>query len=236
MKAKTISSRPTVAAKNAAPRISANKLAEYIEANPARRKRIVQDAKNPANFIVTRYKEAREAMKNYLSGDMSEEQVLGLIEGINKKDAETEFQDQDNKLSVLLLEALLDADISIFEDYTISAPPENVHLNISGVRISVNPDLVLEKSIGSVTQIGTIKLHVSKLNALSDESQKLVGVLLYQYATDILLVDGQVANNKLCFSFDVFANAIQCCPSSFKNRLNKIEVACEEIAMWWDKL
>lgn len=46
------------------PRLSVNKLAEYLEASSTRRKKIVFDAKYPEKFIVTRYKEAREAIVN----------------------------------------------------------------------------------------------------------------------------------------------------------------------------
>ena len=48
------------------PRISVNKLAEYMEANSIRRKKIVYDAKYPQKFIVTRYKESKDTIKQCL--------------------------------------------------------------------------------------------------------------------------------------------------------------------------
>ncbi len=101
------------------PRISVNKLAEYLEANPERRKRIVHDAKYPAEFVTTRYREAREIIKNYIMGKADEDEVLAKIDGFNDAVAGSEWQEQDNNLSAEALEQLLETDIECWEDFDI---------------------------------------------------------------------------------------------------------------------
>ena len=45
-----------------APRISVNKLGEYMTATPLRRRRIVLDQKRPKTFIFARYREPQDAI------------------------------------------------------------------------------------------------------------------------------------------------------------------------------
>lgn len=219
------------------PRISVNKLAEYLEAIPTRRKKIVNDAKYPEKFIVTRYKDAKEGMKGYIRQVIDEDAVLAIISTLESKTADTEFQENDNRLSIEALESLLETDISIFDGCSITEHEDkNELINIAGVDVSVNPDLVIKKEIEGVVHIGAMKLHVSKTNQLTEESQKIVSVLLFQYADKYIKGSGEAASLKLCFSYDLFKQQIECCPTSYKHRLKKIEAACEEIALWWGKL
>lgn len=218
------------------PRISVNKLAEYLEANSIRRKRIVEDAKYPKAWSTTRYKGAREVMKAYLI-DRNEDPVLAFIEELRTKSTSTDFQEQDRVLSIAALESLLDMDFSILDGVAMAPFEEEHHLiNINGVDISVYPDLVATKGLQGKTTFGALKLHASKTNILTEESQNIVAVMLYNYASTFLSHIGETASPKVCFSIDVFAQNTAICPAAYKQRLARIEIACEEIAMWWDKL
>ncbi|MFN8263930.1 MAG: hypothetical protein U0T07_10410 [Chitinophagales bacterium] len=223
-------------AKGSTPRISVNKLAEYMDANATRRRKIVFDAKYPQKFIVTRYKEARDTIKQCLENGYGEDFVLNVIEELEDKECDTEFQKQDVALSIEALELFLDTDISSLSDFNFTPTFGNELLNISNVDISVNPDLIVSKEISGKKNIGAIKLHLSKNNTLSEESQKIVGAIIYTYTQDFLLKRRDVANPKLCISFDIFKQGIEICPSAYKMRMNRIEAACEEIALWWDRL
>lgn len=55
------------------PRISINKLGEYMTATPARRRQIVRDQKNPPAFKAARYKPARETIVSYLEDGMADD-------------------------------------------------------------------------------------------------------------------------------------------------------------------
>jgi hypothetical protein len=232
-----IISRETNKAKESKPRISINKLAEYMEATSIRRRKIVYDAKYPQKYIVTRYKDAREAIKQFLLNGYGEDYVLNIINSLEEKVCETEFQIQDTALSIEALESFLDCDLSSISDYAFSPNKENELLKISDVNISVNPDLIITKVVNGKTNIGLIKLHLSKSNNLSEEGQKIVGALAYKYTQDFLNLNQEnISNQKLCISLDIFKQGIDFCPTGYKMRLNRIEAACEEILLWWGKL
>jgi len=47
------------------PKVSANKLGEYMSASPSRRNEIVKNQKYPKGYVVTRYNDARRAIIDY---------------------------------------------------------------------------------------------------------------------------------------------------------------------------
>ena len=219
------------------PRISVNKLAEYLESSPTRRKKIIYDAKYPSKFIVTRYTDARDIMKTYLRNGQEEDFVLKAIEDLEKKKPKTDFQEQDIALSIESLELLLETDTSVLEGYEVSCfEGVNELVKIVGVDVSVNPDLILTKKVGDIVNVGSVKLHLSKSNLLSNESQKVVAVMLQSFTSSYVVKKGEVANYKQSKSVDVFQRTIECCPTAFKLRMKNVEAACEEIALWWDTL
>lgn len=227
------------------PKMSVNKLAEYMEANPSRRKKIVNDAKYPEPFITTRYKDAREIAKSYLNGDINDTQVLKEIGKFERaaiaaaKIPNNDFQVQDNQLSADALGLLLDTELPDLTGAKVETFNEpNKKVIIRGVAISIYPDLIIKKGGAGIINVGIIKLHFIKNFQLSDESQKIVSVMLSEYARKYVInpSKNEVVNNKLCFSVDIFKQQFVECPSSVKMRLKKVEDACEEIALWWDSL
>jgi len=222
--------------KKSNPRISLNKLGEYCEANSLRRKQIVYDAKHPKPFKTIRYSDAREAIKMFLIDDMDPKIIKSSISTISKRKADSDFQQNDNASSIAALKKILKSDLSIISGYTFQ-PHEDNHalINIAGVDISVNPDLLLVKNISSKDHIGGIKIHITK-EGLKQESQKIIAAVLYRYIENYVVKPNQIAELKMCFSYDVFSEQLKSSPASYKLRMNRVEAACEEIALWWDNL
>nr|WP_315423202.1 hypothetical protein [uncultured Pedobacter sp.] len=219
------------------PRISANKLAEYLTANSVRRKQIVKDSKYPSSFIVTRYKEARDIIRGFVNGDYTIKDVNNFIKDFQSKPTTSDFQENDRVSSILALEQLKKINISTLSGFTLEANDNYEDLlKINGVEISVFPDIFISQMKGVIKSSGALKIHITKDNALNEESQNIVGILLYLYSEKFLSTGTDVASTKLCFSLDVFKERLQCCPPSYKIRLGRIEAACEEIALWWDIL
>lgn len=226
------------------PQLSVNKLAEYLTADSSRRKKILQDAKYPEEFKTTRYKEARLVAKQYIAGKVDKTYVQKGIASFKQKEIEAakipnnEFQVNDNKLSAIVLEQLLAISLADLKGVAVIDYAEpNKKIMTKGLAISVYPDLLTTKTIGNTPNVGCIKLSLVK-KSLSDESQKYVGVLLYEYAKKYIVDSnkGEVVGNKLCMSLDIFKQQFAVCPPSTITRLKKIEDACEEIVSRWDSI
>ena len=96
------------------PKISVNKLGEYLQTNPQRRKTIIYDMNYPKSYKVARYIEAKEAIKNYFISNFDEEVLNASIYAHEAKKPESEFQEQDKQLSSFL-STQINTQASIYE-------------------------------------------------------------------------------------------------------------------------
>ena len=126
------------------PRISINKLGEYCEANPTRRKQIVADAKKPVAFKTTRYADVRDAIKTFFLRGMDYAIIDSTLGHISAKEATSTYQQSDQESSIEALRMLTDSDMTPFEGFEY-IPFENDHssLTIGDVIVSVYPDILL---------------------------------------------------------------------------------------------
>ena len=218
-------------------KISLNKLGEYLTANSSRRKRIVYDAKNPKGFIVTRYKSAREAIKEYIISQYDENLMIDRINILEKKDVDSDFQENDRDTSIEALDHILDSTFPDLSGFHIEdSNGGNPKVTISDVEVSVNPDLIIRGTYRGKKVIGAIKIHLSKGNILNEEGSKNVSTMIRSFVQDHIAEDDEIVEPKLCLSIDAFGKTCVESPKTFIRRMGYIESACEEIAMWWDKV
>lgn len=219
------------------PRISVNKLGEYISAAPARRRRIVIDQKRPRDFIVPRYGAAVEKIVAYLSRKLSERDLLQAIEDLEDDCEGTEWQAQTNQLCADAIGCFLDClDLLEFDGISLSAPSKaQAYLKIGGITVSVRPELEMRGRLSrGATSRGFLKLYFSKTYPLDDQSGTAVATCLRQYAEEMFST--AEVDNQLCLVVDVFAGKIFAAPRAYKRRLRDIEAACEEISRAWPML
>lgn len=222
---------------NKTPRISLNKLAEYLEANPTRRKQIIHDAKYPEDVKGVRYNAVKDVIYPYLISHRDKLQLKAALDVFSKKKATTPWQIQDRDLSVDILNTLVDNDLKILNGCTLSyCDDDNKLLLIKGVGVSVRPDIIVSKVIKGATNKGAIKLHTSKTFPLNVASQKVVTGILDHYVHTHMVKSGEASNPKLAISFDLFTGILVSATGSFKSAMNRVELSCEEIALRWPTL
>lgn len=219
---------------NAVPRISANKLAEYIvTSNPVRRAQIVKDAKNPSAFKVVRYKDAREAIVKYLMNGFDDTILNECIKYLKSLNPNTLFEEDDIKNSILALEATKNIEVNELVGCEIEKNTGNKLLNIKGLNISVNPDLVINNLVTG--KVGSLKVHISKSNTLSDDALLYVGVLLKSYLMNDE-VDEKTISDELCVAVDCFEEKYKLAPKNYKRMFGRVEAACTEFLLKWNSI
>lgn len=218
------------------PKISLNKLAEYLDATPSRRRQIVKDQQNPQPFIAARYNDAREEIIGFIEGGMnSEQEMLAAAADLRQNHNGTDFAKQDRNASADAIEDFLDAsdqlEINGFAAEGVDRST-GAAMNISGVNVSVRPDVILkDKDTGEVK--GAIKFHFSKTSPLSAKSREYSATALRVYLVD----EGhQDVDPKKCYVVDVPTQSVSNAPKAFKRKMNDIEAACEEINARWTKI
>ena len=215
------------------PKISLNKLGEYLDANPTRRRRIVQDQQAPQPFIVARYGDAREEIVGYMeSGMVGEEQMLEVAAGLRAVQGLTDFAKQDKIGSADAIEEFLDlAEKLNIEGLLADGADRSISatLDVAGVNVSIRPDVILKNSqTGNV--VGAVKLHFSKTTPLSEKSREYVATALRVYLSDS---GNPHVNHEKCFVVDVLSQQVSHAPKAYKRKMSDIEAACEEIAARW---
>lgn len=218
-----------------APRISVNKLAEYLEASTLRRKKIVQDAKYPSPILTTRYATAKEVIIEYFETKNPDVLQNGLAE-LAGADVSTDFKKNDVKNQIEVLNRILEMEFGQFENLNLARlDHENPLLSINGINVSVNPDILIEGTIKKKEVFGAMKLSIIKTNPLSVYGQEIVALLTKDFLAEVFPGRNGV-NNRLCISFDAFQQRLVACPASETNRRREVGTACEEIAQRWASL
>jgi hypothetical protein len=219
-----------------APRVSVNKLGEYMTATPLRRRRIVQDQKRPKAFILPRYTEAQDAIVKYLVGGKEDLRLLlEEIERLNQAPSATEWEEQRKHLCSEALARFLEVIDKIdLSGLTPSAGGnEQPRLQLGGLEISVRPEVIVrgQDRLGE-PMAGAIKLYFSKTIPLGEQGGGYVAAAVHQFV-DMHVEPGH-AMPRHCQVVDVFGGEVYAAPRAIVRRRNDLAAACEEIARAWE--
>lgn len=218
------------------PRISVNKLGEYLVASPLRRQAIIKEQKRPRTFQVNWYEFASKAITTFvLSGCNNDESLYHEVDRLGALIPGSEYEEQRIQTNIEAIDCFLEIYDSLnLEDMEVNRvsqrPPK---MMISNVEISIWPEIVVRSSDrNGETRSGILKLYFSKTNPLDDRSGQYIATLLYQYAREYLEEPGK-ADYRLAQVIDVFTGKRYTAPRSYKRRLANIEAACQEICVLW---
>jgi hypothetical protein len=216
----------------AEPRISVNKLAEYMVATPARRRGIIRGQKVRRDVVVARYLEVYAGIADCLLDREKIHEVYRRIDRLYRTTPKSAWELQNNQLSAEALEVFAsfvdEIDLSAYE---VFRPAKTMPLMpLAGVGVSVRPTVLLRRA-GADHVVGAVHIALSKLLPFAVESGAYAATIVHQYVESVL------AETKVdptdSFVVDVFARKVYVGPRSYKKRRKDLEAACEEIAQRW---
>jgi hypothetical protein len=221
------------------PRISLNKLAEYITATPTRKDTILKQQKYPKDYMVTYYAEAERIVVGYLSyNDLADRNKL--FEGVQRLQyqlAETTKSEEKKRLDSNL--AALFAFLAMIDSIDLNGASlkrmdnRDPSLTLSGVEVSVRPEVMVTKTHNGKQKVGAIKIHFSKTSPLNEEAQGYVSAGLQLYCED-KLADFGIVDPKLCLVIDVHSQKIMSNINNKTQRMKNIKAACSHIKTLWN--
>lgn len=230
---------------NPEPKMTINKLGEYLVAGPKRQRKILEQLKYPKDnaFGFTPYGDVREAIKKYFINNFEESYINDLISALEEKlnVKETDPRLTDWQISVIgssieALENVLDsANINtdyLYEQYDGGNPKLLIH----GVEISINPDLIVRSKVKNKDCAGALKIHISKNSSIDQEGSAYIATLLNNFTIDHLCNHNTTARNENSISYDVFSDSFVESPKAFKRRMEDIEAGCKNIKAIWDSI
>jgi len=225
------------------PRISVNKLGEYLVATAARRRQIIRDQKYPPEVQVIRYGDAQRAVVDHLINGRDDPGVLSrhlhrLAEwepGPDNSDYDAQ-RNRDCRDAVEAFIAMIGS-LPSLDGFSVSAgPPDSPRLAAGGVSISVRPEVIIRGVCRSGDPVvGAVKLHFSKSFRLDERAGGYVGTMLHQFGEQHLVGRGHAVPRNF-HVVDVFGGSVFTAPRAFARRRSDVEAACEEIASRWETL
>ena len=220
------------------PYITVNKLAEYMNASPTRRKQIVKILKEDRDFFKVRYRDIRSVIPNFFNSNYDIkilEKSIAKIERKIKVTSMSKWDKDDAKNSILAIKLLMDTDLPDLTDYEIIEAEKLDHITLSDVKVTIKPELYL-RNIHS-NKIGGVKIHISKTenNRLNLSSMQYAATIIKYGFIDQGFKQNEVDNNA-CVSIDIFEKNYAASPVAYKRNIDSLSAACEEIALRWDSI
>ena len=222
------------------PRISINKLGEYLVASPARRKSIIKDQKYPPEIFITgKYNDAFDSIIHFFVRDaLNPEGLHRAVNALSSRPIRNKPEACALKNNIQALQRLIKtADSLPFGGLTFrAAKSQGALLTIGKVAVSVRPELeIVAPQRGGGTKYGLLKLYLGKTHPLNDDSGQLIATTVHQFAENHFGGPENV-DRKRCCVLDVFQGKLFTAPASNTKRRSDIEAACEEIAARWPTL
>lgn len=217
------------------PRVSVNKLGQYLTATPAYRKRIIHDQKHPVDPQYLRYPEAAQAIVEFLCGGRHESTLRYHQRRLLNAAPQSDFDAHRLALCAEALQHFLASADEVALTNAVASPAEAElpAMEVSGVTIAVRPEVIL-RSVDrhGCMRSGVLKLYFSKHQPLNERSGQYIATVLHAYAQQHLKQLGPV-DHRLVRVFDVFAGQVYVAPKAQTRRLGDVQLACEEIAERW---
>lgn len=217
------------------PRISLNKLAEFMTATIPRQRRIIRDQKFPPDYLVTYYREAQEAVAACIASDLSDiGAITRAINILNQQTPDTVGAQRRLVSNVDALESFLDMldVVNLQEASPTLAPNDAPKLIIRNVEVSVRPEIILRMEGRNGPSVGALKIHFPKTNPLNQQAAGYVSAVLQEWAQAHLSNEGQVSGN-LCMVIDVGSQSFFEGVRATRRRMQDIQDACSTIAALW---
>ncbi len=227
------------------PRISLNKLGEYMTASVRRRRTIIRDQKYPKPHKGTAtYAAARETLaRHFESGAQDHARLSEAIRNLASHPFQADWQNKHRASCRLALQAFIDFYPPSFLDFGLSDSVvtagrhnQSVNLKISGVQVSVRPDAYLQGTLREAPVVGLLKLHFSKDHPVDPDAGHYIATLLHLYAEGQLAGPSVSASRDHCIVLDVRHGSVYTAPKCFKTRREELRAACEEIAQRWESI
>jgi hypothetical protein len=231
------------------PSISANQLAAYLVSTTTAQKRIIRDAHYQSRIIVSQYKDAREAITQFLASPVRDHKILERAKELLNKKAEspsTKAAMQDFYLRQVAAIEEFQRGLNQFQigGLTFRLPSRHRPLSIEGVDVKVTIDAIVEAvSRPGSKFIGGLILQASKGDGSGTEAalhkRKEMGLyaatLVHLYASEHLADQGE-PSWRHCFALDVHKRALHAAPRTYAQRAQHISDACFQIAVMWDRV
>ena len=226
------------------PRITANKLAEYMTASATTQERIIRESHESSAERAAMYGYARRAIRSFLKDMRRDIRPLAAAEKRlqsrlnNPGSTSWTIMDSNNSIEAILAAQRMHNELKQY--VFVQAPNRNVTLPINGVKVSIRPDLYVHGSVRKQEHVGAAMFRMRKYDDLKTSTKRNEMGIYVAVLLKLMLnrVDNspRVAANNLCMSIDILRGKVVLAPRTFKRHSNNLHSACSLIASHWNRV
>lgn len=221
---------------NATPRISVNKLGEYIVSRPNRQSQIIRGQKYPPDYIVTYYKDAQETIGQFFANNLDDISILErTIQNLDQSPAENVYQVRRSNGNIQAIEKFMEMidDVNLHGGVPQLGESRPERLTVRNVEVSVRPEIIMTGTDRRGRNVvGGVKLHFPTTSPLNDDSAGFVSAVVQEYCRACLADIGEPYHH-YSFVVDVASARIYPGVQSTRRRMQEVEAACEQIFNLW---
>lgn len=219
----------------AQPRVSLNKLAEFMTVRKAGRQRaILRDQKYPTDFKGSYHREAAEAVAGCVASNLENvamlDRAISVLEQQNPDKVGTQRRIAQNIDAIERFKSMLDT-IDLKGSLPRLGEVSPPKIRIQNVDISVRPEIVLNGTGRSGPLVGAMKLHFPTTNPLDNDAGAYVSAVLQEWSK-AFQPEGETFG-PYCFVIDVGQAKMHTGVKATTARMRDIEGTCRNIAALW---
>jgi len=199
------------------------------------RQRIVEKQRVPPTCITAWYSKATGPIQEFLLGGGRElRPLLNAIQVLKQARPAEGWDRIRHSICIEAMEKLSDlADKLDFGDKRAISKRRRAVLVLSGVDVSVRPDIILlKRRRDGAMDLGAIKLCLAKTEPLPEEAGLYIATVVRRYL-EVTYADHRVAH-QLCQVANPHTGEVWTAPESCKTRFKDLEAACREILLLWE--
>lgn len=220
------------------PRLSDNKLADYMAASEQARRGILRSCKYQAKTAVIQHQDARKIVaESILNGKLDVAGLANKLAVYEGKITDTDFEAEVKQHNVDYIKSVIQMGADGIKGTDFVRCKTQKKLDFNGTEISFFPDvLVARTNQRNNRKIGAINLRYSKSAKLPEATAEWQSALMFGVLRDEPFEEESTPELALCQTFDGFNGKIYGAPSNAVYLFKEMKAACIGIALQWPNI
>lgn len=220
------------------PRLSDNKLADYMSASEQVRRGILQSCKYQRKTAVIQHQDAKKMIADSMvNGKLNKSKLMSKLEIYEGKITDSEFEEEVKTHNIDYVKIVLTMGFEPIKGSDFERCKTQKKLDFNGTEISFFPDvLVARTNQRNNRKIGALNLRYSKSAKLPEQTALYQSALMFGVLRDAPFEPEATAEHALCQTLDGFNGKVYCAPTNSIYLYKEMIAACSAIALQWPNI
>ncbi|MEA2838733.1 MAG: hypothetical protein QOF41_63 [Methylobacteriaceae bacterium] len=220
------------------PRLSDNKLADYMAASEQARRGILRSCKYQAITAVIQHIDAKKIIADSMAnGKLDKIKLASNLEIYEGKITDTDFEEEVKQHNIDYIKNVLTLGIEAVNGEEFQRCKTSRKLDFNGTEISFRPDmLVARTNKRNNRKIGALNFRYSKSAKLPERTANFQSALMFGALRDQPFEAESTPEHALCQTIDGFNGKVHPAPSNSIYLYNEMKAAGGSVALQWPNI